>query len=117
MNFIDLAVRRIVACVLLAFGVVILGFYSYRHLVVATWPAIDLPTIVVSASLPGASPETTASTVATPLERRLGRLARVTEISSSSSIGTTQILIQFSYGRDIDGAANDVQSAISAALS
>jgi len=117
MSFIDLAVRRIVACILLASGIVILGFYSYRHLVVATWPAIDLPTIVVSASLPGASPETMASTVATPLERRLGRLANVTEISSSSSIGLTQIIIQFSYGRDIDGAANDVQSAISAALS
>jgi hydrophobe/amphiphile efflux-1 (HAE1) family protein len=117
MNFIDLAVRRIVACVLLAFGVIILGAYSYRQLVVATWPAIDLPTIVVTANLPGANPETMASTVATPLERRLGQLASVTEISSSSSIGATQITIQFSYGRDIDGAANDVQSAISAAIS
>jgi hydrophobe/amphiphile efflux-1 (HAE1) family protein len=115
MRFIDLATRRVVGCSLLAFGVGLLGIYSYGNLVVATWPAIDLPTIVVSANLPGASPETMASTVATPLERRLGRLASVTEIASSSSIGNTLITIQFSYGRDVDGAANDVQSAISAA--
>ena len=115
MKFIDLAIQRTVACSLLAIGTILLGAYSYRHLVVATWPAIDLPTIVVSAALPGASPETMAATVATPLERRLGRLASVTEISSVSSAGNTQIIIQFSYGRDIDGAANDIQSAISAA--
>lgn len=113
-RFVDLAIQRAVACTLLAIGTVLLGVYSYGHLVVATWPAIDLPTIVVQAALPGASPETMAATVATPLERRLGRLAGVTEISSSSSVGNTQIVIQFSYGRDIDGAANDVQSAISA---
>lgn len=117
MKFIDLAIERTVACSLLAIGVILLGAYSYRHLTVATWPAIDLPTIVVTAALPGASPETMATTVATPLERRLGRLSGVTEITSSSGAGNTQIIIQFSYGRDIDGAANDVQSAIAAASS
>lgn len=117
MKLIDLAIERVVACSLMAFGAILLGIYSYWNLVVATWPAVDLPTIVVTASLPGASPETMAATVATPLERRLGRLAGVTEISSASSAGNTQITIQFSYSRDIDGAANDVQSALSAASS
>lgn len=115
MKIIDLAIQRVVACTLLAMATILLGIFAYRHLVVATWPAIDLPTIVVTAVLPGASPETMAATVATPLERRLGRLAGVTEISSSSTASNTQIIVQFSYGRDIDGAANDVQSAISAA--
>src|SRR5262245_9428276 len=100
-RFIDLAIQRAVACTPCAIDTILLGAYSYRHLVVATWPAIDLPTIVVQAALPGASPETMAATVATPLERRLGRLAGVTEISSSSSVGITQIVIQFNYGRDI----------------
>jgi multidrug efflux pump len=115
MGLMDAAVQRIVASSLLALGIVLLGCYSYRHLVIASWPAVDFPTIVVTAALPGASPETMAATVATPLERRLGTLGSVTEISSISSVGNTQITIQFSYGRDIDGAANDVQSAISAA--
>lgn len=115
MKIIDLAIQRVVACTLLAIATILLGIFAYRYLVVATWPAIDLPTIVVTAVLPGASPETMAATVATPLERRLGRLAGVTEISSSSTASNTQIIVQFSYGRDIDGAANDVQSAISAA--
>jgi hydrophobe/amphiphile efflux-1 (HAE1) family protein len=115
MGLMDIAVQRIVASSLLALGIVVLGCYSYQNLVTASWPAVDLPTIVVTAALPGASPETMAATVATPLERRLGTLAGVTEISSVSSVGNTQITMQFSYGRDVDGAANDVQSAISAA--
>ena len=115
MSITEAAVRRIVASSLLALGMFLLGCLSYWQLVVATLPAIDLPTIIVTAALPGANAETMAATVATPLERRLGRLAAVTEISSVSSYGNTQITIQFSYGRDVDGAAIDVQSAINAA--
>lgn len=115
MSLIDLTIRRVVACSLLAVGMFLLGCLAYREMEVAAFPAIDLPTIVVSAALPGADPETMAATVATPLERRLGRLAGVTEISSVSGFGSTQINIQFSLNRDMDGAAVDVQSAISAA--
>ena len=78
-------------------------------------PQVDFPTISVSASLPGASPETMAATVATPLERALGRIAGVTEMTSSSSLGSTRITLQFDLNRDIDGAARDVQAAINAA--
>ncbi len=81
----------------------------------APLPQVDFPTISVSASLPGASPETMASTVATPLERSLGRIAGVTEMTSSSSLGSTRIILQFDLDRDIDGAARDVQAAINAA--
>ncbi|MBL8580852.1 MAG: efflux RND transporter permease subunit [Rhizobiaceae bacterium] len=115
MMFVEGAIRRVVACTLLAAGMFLLGCLAYRELVVAAFPAIDLPTILVTAGMPGADPETMASTVATPLERRLGRVAGVTQISSINGQGTTQITIQFSYGRDIDGAAVDVQSALSAA--
>ena len=81
----------------------------------APLPQVDFPTISVSASLPGASPETMAATVATPLERALGRIAGVTEITSSSSLGNTRMTLQFDLNRDIDGAARDVQAAINAA--
>ena len=78
-------------------------------------PQVDFPTISVQASLPGASPETMAATVATPLERALGRIAGVTEMTSSSSLGSTRITLQFDLDRNIDGAARDVQAAINAA--
>lgn len=84
---------------------------------VAPMPKVDFPTIVVIARLPGASPETIAATVATPLERQLGRIAGIEEMSSSSSMGFTRIIIQFDVNRDIDGAARDVQAAINAARS
>ena len=115
MMIIDAAVRRIVASVLVAAGVFVAGCYAYGHLGAAALPALDLPTIVVTGVLPGASPETMASTVATPLERRLGRLAGVTEISSVSNYGFTQITIQFAASRNINGASTDVEAAINAA--
>ncbi len=117
MSVIDFTVRRVVACTLVAAGIFLLGCVAYSRMVVASFPAIDLPTIVITAALPGADPETMASTVATPLERRLGRLAGVTEISSINGSGLTQINVQFNLSRDMDGAAVDVQSAISAASS
>ena len=100
---------------MLAVGVVLLGLMAYRLLPVAPLPEVDFPTIVVSASLPGASPETMAASVATPLERALGSIAGVTSIRSSSSQGSAGITLEFDFDRDIDAAARDVQAAINAA--
>ena len=91
------------------------GFGALFLLPVAPLPNIDLPVIVVSANMPGASPETMSTSVATPLERHLGAIADVTEMTSRSSVGSTQIVLQFDISRDIDGAARDVQAAINAA--
>jgi hydrophobe/amphiphile efflux-1 (HAE1) family protein len=107
-------VRRPIGTVLLAFGLLLGGAAAYAHLPVAPLPRIDFPTINVNASLPGASPETMASSVATPLERRLGRIAGLSEMTSQSSVGTTSITLQFDLDRDVDGAARDVQAAINA---
>ena len=93
------------------------GLLSFFLLPVAPLPQVDIPTISVSASLPGASPETMASSVATPLERSLGSIAGVTEMTSSSSQGSTRVTLQFDLSRDINGAARDVQAAINAARS
>jgi multidrug efflux pump len=98
-------------------AIILLGITAYRLLPVSPLPQVDFPTISVSASLPGASPETMAATVATPLERSLGRIAGITEMTSSSSLGSTRITLQFDLSRNIDGAANDVQAAINAAHS
>ena len=95
MNISTPFVRRPVATVLLTLALVLAGWLSYRLLPVAPLPQVDFPTIVVSASLPGASPETMASSVATPLERALGRIAGITEMSSSSSQGSTSVMLQF----------------------
>ncbi|MBS0194466.1 MAG: multidrug efflux RND transporter permease subunit [Proteobacteria bacterium] len=108
-------IRRPVATTLLTFGVFLAGLIAFFLLPVSPLPQIDLPTIFVSASLPGASPETMATSVATPLERQLGRIAGVTEMTSSSSQGSTRIVLQFALSRDIDGAARDVQAALNAA--
>jgi multidrug efflux pump len=108
-------IHRPVATTLLTVGVGLAGILGYRLLPVSPLPQVDFPTISVSAALPGASPETMASTVATPLERSLGRIAGVTEMTSSSSLGSTGITLQFDLSRDIDGAARDVQAAINAA--
>jgi multidrug efflux pump len=108
-------IRRAVATTLLTLGVALAGIVAFGLLPVSPLPQVDFPTIAVSASLPGASPETMASTVATPLERSLGRIAGVSEMTSSSSLGTTRITLQFDLSRDIDGAARDVQAAINAA--
>jgi multidrug efflux pump len=107
-------VARPVATTLLTIGIAIAGLIGFRLLPVSPLPQVDFPTISVSASLPGASPETMAATVATPLERALGRIAGVTEITSSSSLGNARVTLQFDLNRDIDGAARDVQAAINA---
>ncbi|MBS0567707.1 MAG: multidrug efflux RND transporter permease subunit [Proteobacteria bacterium] len=108
-------IRRPVATTLLTFGVALAGIVAFALLPVSPLPQVDIPTISVSASLPGASPETMATSVATPLERQLGRIAGVTEMTSSSSTGSTRVVLQFDLSRDIDGAAREVQAAISAA--
>jgi len=108
-------IQRPVATTLLTIAVVLAGAVAFRTLPVAPLPQVDFPTIAVTASLPGASPETMAATVATPLERALGRIAGITELTSSSSLGQTRVVMQFDLARDIDGAARDVQAAINAA--
>jgi len=108
-------IRRPVATTLLTFGVALAGAVAFFLLPVSPLPQVDMPTISVQASLPGASPETMATSVATPLERQLGRIAGVTEMTSGSSLGSTRITLQFELSRDIDGAARDVQAAINAA--
>jgi multidrug efflux pump len=110
-----LFIRRPVASVLLALGLGLAGLTAYTLLPVSPFPNIDIPTIVVNASMPGASPETMASSVATPLERHLGTIAGVDDMSSRSNVNSTQIVLQFDISRDIDGAARDVQAAINAA--
>src|SRR4051812_5965083 len=108
-------VQRPVATTLLTIGLALSGLVAFKLLPVSPLPQVDFPTISVSANLPGASPEVMAATVATPLERALGRIAGVTEITSSSSLGSTRVTLQFELSRDIDGAARDVQAAINAA--
>ncbi|HEY1544445.1 MAG TPA: efflux RND transporter permease subunit [Xanthobacteraceae bacterium] len=108
-------IRRPVATTLLTFGVAAAGAISFFLLPVSPLPQVDYPTISVRASLPGASPEVVATTVATPLERHLGQIADVTEMTSSSAVGGTRITLQFGLDRNIDGAARDVQAAINAA--
>ncbi|GGY12120.1 multidrug efflux RND transporter permease subunit [Paludibacterium paludis] len=108
-------IRRPVATVLLTLALLLAGALAFGLLPVSPLPQVDFPTISVQASLPGASPETMASSVATPLERALGRIAGVNEITSSSSLGSTRITLQFDLDRDINGAARDVQAAINAA--
>jgi len=110
-------IYRPVATVLLCVGLVLAGLLAFRLLPVAALPQVDLPIISVSASLPGASPETMASSVATPLERSLGSIAGLTEMTSRNSQGSTRITLQFDLDRDINGAARDVQAAINAARS
>ncbi|HEX3763305.1 MAG TPA: efflux RND transporter permease subunit, partial [Kofleriaceae bacterium] len=108
-------IRRPVATILLSAALVLAGAVAFAVLPVSPRPQIDFPTISVSAALPGASAEIMAATVATPLERQLGRIAGITEMTSTSSLGTTAITLQFDLGRDINGAARDVQAAIAAA--
>ena len=115
MSFSELFIRRPVATTLLTIGVALAGAVAFKQLPVSPLPQVDFPTISVTAGLPGASPEVMAATVATPLERSLGRIAGVTEITSQSSLGNTRITLQFELSREIDGAARDVQAAIQAA--
>ena len=115
MNFSAPFIQRPIATTLLTLGVALAGMVAFLLLPVSPLPQVDIPTISVSASMPGASPETMASTVATPLERSLGRIAGITEMTTSSALGSARITLQFDMDRDIDGAARDVQAAINAA--
>src|SRR5437899_4081691 len=108
-------IRRPVATTLLTVAILLSGAVAYRLLPVSPLPQVEFPTISVNASLPGASPETMASAVATPLERQFGRIAGVTEMTSTSNLGATSVVLQFDLNRDIDAAARDVQAAINAA--
>lgn len=110
-------IRRPVATTLLTLALALAGMVAFGLLPVAPLPQVDFPIVVVRANLPGAGPETMASTVATPLERALGRIAGVTEMTSTSSLGSASVILQFDLDRDINGAARDVQSAINAARS
>ena len=117
MKFFALFIHRPVATLLLTLAIALVGLLGFRMLPVAPLPQVDFPVILVSASLPGASPETMASSVATPLERALGRIAGVSEMTSTSSLGSTRVIMVFDFERDINGAARDVQAAINAAQS
>ncbi len=110
-------IRRPVATTLLTLGLALTGILAFHFLPVSPLPQVDFPTISVSASLPGAEPETMATSVAAPLERQFARIAGVAEMTSSSYRGTTNIVLQFDLNRNIDGAARDVQAAINAAQS
>jgi multidrug efflux pump len=115
MNISGPFIRRPIATTLLTIAIALAGMVAFRLLPVSPLPQVDFPTISVGASLPGASPETMASSVATPLERQFGRIASVTEMTSSSTLGTTSVTLQFDLNRNIDAAARDVQAAINAA--
>ncbi|HKQ46235.1 MAG TPA: efflux RND transporter permease subunit [Rhizomicrobium sp.] len=115
MNIASVFIRRRIATTLLALGLGMAGMAAYTLLPVSPFPNIDIPTIVVNASMPGASPEIMASSVATPLERHLGTIAGVDEMTSRSNVNSTQVVLQFDIKRDINGAARDVQAAINAA--
>jgi multidrug efflux pump len=115
MTFSEPFIRRPVATTLLTLGIALAGVLAFFRLPVAPLPQVDFPTIMVQAQMPGASPEVMATSVATPLERHLSEIADVSEMTSSSSVGSTRIILQFGLDRDIDGAARDVQAAINAA--
>jgi len=116
-KFFALFIHRPVATTLLTLAIALAGILGFRLLPVAPLPQVDFPVIVISASLPGAAPEIMASSIATPLERSLGRIAGVSEMTSTSSLGSTRIILVFDFDRDINGAARDVQAAINAAQS
>src|SRR5512143_3094123 len=115
MNIAEPFIRRPVATTLLVVSILIFGIMGYRLLPVSDLPSVDFPTIQVNASLPGANPDTMAAAVATPIEKELSTIAGIDSMSSSSSQGWTQITVQFVLDRDIDAAAQDVQSALARA--
>ena len=115
MNISETCIRRPVLTTLMTASLIVFGAFAYRLLPVAALPAVDFPTIQITAQLPGASPETMASSVASPIERQLSTIAGISSMNSSSAVGLTQITIQFDLGRNIDGAALDVQTALSVA--
>jgi len=115
MNLSQLFIQRPIMTVLVCLSIILFGVVAFRALPVAALPSVDYPTISVSAALPGASPETMASTVATPLERQFSTIAGISQMSSVNSLGSTQVTVQFNLSRNIDAAAQDIQAAISAA--
>src|SRR5208283_2812948 len=115
MNLAELFIRRPVMTTLLSLAIIIFGLAAYRFLPVSDLPNVDFPTILVSAGLPGASPETMASSIATPLERQFSTIAGIDQMTSSSTMGQTNITLEFALSRNLDAAAQDVQSKISAA--
>src|SRR5713101_1025658 len=115
MQISETCIRRPVMTTLITASLIVFGAFAYRLLAVAALPAVDFPTIEITATLPGASAETMAASVASPIERQLSTIAGISSMSSSSSLGTTRITIQFDLNRNIDGAALDVQTALSVA--
>src|SRR5258705_13749781 len=115
MNLSETCIRRPVLTTLITAAIIVLGIFAYRLLSVAALPAVDFPTISITATLPGASAETMAASVAAPIERQLSTIAGITSLTSSSSLGITSITIQFDLNRNIDGAALDVQTALTVA--
>jgi len=115
MNISETCIRRPVLTTLMTASLIVFGVFAYRLLPVAALPAVDFPTIQIIAQLPGASPETMAASVASPIERQLSTISGISSMNSSSSLGITQITIQFDLGRNIDGAALDVQTALATA--
>src|SRR3954462_6442984 len=115
MSFSELFIRRPIATTLLMFGLLLAGVMGFRQLPISALPQVDYPTIVVSTQLPGASADTVASSVTTPLERQFGRIPALSQLTSVSSFGNSQITLQFELDRDIDAAEQDVQAAINAA--
>ena len=116
MSISELCIRRPVMTTLITLSFIVFGLFAYRLLAVAALPRVDFPTISVSANLPGASPESMASSVAAPLERQFSTISGITAMTSVSSLGSTNITLQFDLDRNIDGAALDVQAAISGSL-
>lgn len=117
MNLSAVFIHRPIATTLLAFGLACAGVLAFNLLAVAALPQVDFPTISVTGTLPGSSPENMATSIAAPLERQLGHIAGITQMTSSSTLGVTRIILQFDLSRNIDGAARDVQAGINAALS
>jgi HAE1 family hydrophobic/amphiphilic exporter-1 len=115
MNISEVCIRRPVLTTLMTASLIVFGAFGYRLLAVAALPAVDFPTIQITATLPGASPETMAASVASPIERQLSTISGISSMTSSSSLGSTQITIQFDLGRNIDGASLDVQTALAVA--
>src|ERR1043166_2747476 len=114
MNVSEPFIRRPIATSLLMVGVILMGWLGYHLLPISALPAVDFPTIQVTAQYPGASPEVMVSSVTTPLERQFGQISGLGQMTSVSSLGTMSITLQFNLDRDIDAAAQDVQSAMNA---
>src|ERR1700691_5015045 len=116
MDLTTLFIRRPVMTTLLMIAILVFGIVAYRLLPVSDLPNVDFPTITVSATLPGTAPQTMAATVATPLEKAFSTIASIDNMTSTSSLGQTQIVVQFALDRDIDAAAQDVQAGIAGTL-